>query len=81
MTITFYGTLNLCEVMDEFNCKTLIFSSSASVYGHSDKMPINENFLLSATNPYGRSKLMVEQMLADIHLSDKNWSIGVAKVL
>lgn len=75
----FYGTLNLCEVMSEFNCKTLIFSSSATVYGDTDKVPINEDFKLSATNPYGRSKLMVEEMLRDIYLSDKSWSIGILR--
>jgi UDP-glucose 4-epimerase len=65
------GTLVLLDVMTEFSVKKLVFSSSATVYGDPDTVPITENFPLSATNPYGRSKLIVEDMLRDISLADK----------
>ena len=60
------GTLALCDVMAEFGVRHLLFSSSATVYGESTAMPLAEHAPLRATNPYGRSKLMVEQMLADL---------------
>ena len=69
------GTLVLCEVMKQNNCKSIVFSSSATVYGDPHTTPILENFPLSATNPYGRSKLMVEEMLRDVYVSDENWKI------
>lgn len=75
----FNGTLNLCKVMADFDCKVLAFSSSATVYGKPDEVPVNENFPLSATNPYARSKLMVEDMLRDLFSSDKDWSIGLLR--
>jgi UDP-glucose 4-epimerase len=68
-------TLNLCEVMKRFNVKNIVFSSSASVYGTQATMPLVENSPLGATNPYGWSKLMIEQMLRDVHVSDRDWSI------
>ncbi len=73
------GTVVLCEVMAEFDCKTLVFSSSATVYGDPHKTPIKEDFPLSATNPYGRSKLMIEDMLRDIFVSDNSWSIALLR--
>lgn len=73
------GTVVLCEVMAEFNCKTLVFSSSATVYGDPHKTPIQENFPLSATNPYGRSKLMIEDMLRDVFVADNRWSIALLR--
>jgi UDP-glucose 4-epimerase len=70
-----HGTLVLCEVMTEFDCKQMVFSSSATVYGDPASVPIREDFPLSATNPYGRSKLMIEEILRDLYVSDNNWRI------
>jgi len=70
-----YGTINLCEVMAENNCKSIVFSSSATVYGDTKNTPIDESFPLSATNPYGRSKLFIEEMLRDLYISDEEWNI------
>jgi len=69
------GTLTLCEVMADYGVKRIIFSSSATVYGDPDTVPITEEFPLSCTNPYGRTKLMVEEILQDIHVADKEWSV------
>jgi len=70
------GTIALCEVMAEAGVKTLIFSSSATVYGDPASVPISENFPRLATNPYGASKLMVEDVLADLAKSDPEWRIA-----
>ena len=70
------GTLVLCEVMAEAGVKTLIFSSSATVYGDPASLPIREDFPRSTTNPYGASKLILEDMLADIATSDPQWRIA-----
>ena len=70
-----YGTVILCEVMSENGCKSLVFSSSATVYGDPHTTPIKESFPLSATNPYGRSKLMIEEILRDLYISDNEWKI------
>jgi UDP-glucose 4-epimerase len=69
------GTLTLCEVMKEHGVKSLVFSSSATVYGDPESVPILENFPTSATNPYGRSKLIIEEILKDLHASDSSWKI------
>jgi UDP-glucose 4-epimerase len=69
------GTLNLCEVMAKHQVKNLVFSSSCTVYGDPHTVPITEDFPLSATNPYGRSKLMIEQILGDLHVADPDWNI------
>ena len=69
------GTLNLCEVMEKYNVMNIVFSSSATVYGDSHKVPIREDFPLSATNPYGRTKLMIEEILKDLHVANKAWKI------
>lgn len=69
------GTLNLCQVMADNNVKNIIFSSSATVYGDPATVPITEDFPLSCTNPYGHSKLMIEQMLTDIHTADSDWNV------
>ncbi|SVD66761.1 uncharacterized protein METZ01_LOCUS419615, partial [marine metagenome] len=69
------GAIAMAEIMKEFGCKTFVFSSSATVYGDPDSVPIKEDFPLSATNPYGRSKLMIEDFLRDIYISDNSWSI------
>lgn len=73
------GTFILCEVMLEFNCKVIVFSSSATVYGTPESVPIKESFLLSVTNPYGRSKMIVEDVLKDVYSADNTWSIGVLR--
>ena len=70
-----YGTVALCEVMTENSCKRIVFSSSATVYGDPHTTPIKEDFPLSATNPYGRSKLFIEEILRDLFVSDKAWQI------
>ena len=69
------GTINLCQVMSEHGCKSIIFSSSATVYGDPATTPILETFPTSATNPYGRSKLFVEEILRDLYISDPAWKI------
>jgi UDP-glucose 4-epimerase len=69
------GTFILANVMREFGCKMFIFSSSATVYGDPRTVPIKENFPLSVTNPYGRSKLMVEEFLQDVFVADDRWHI------
>jgi len=66
------GTLVLCEVMKRYGCKKIVFSSSATVYGDPHTTPIREDFPLSATNPYGRTKLFIEEMLRDIYISDNS---------
>ena len=73
------GSLNLFAVMREFNVKTIVFSSSATVYGDPAFMPITEDFPLSATNPYGRTKLMLEDILRDLHAADNSWRIGILR--
>ncbi|UYM17466.1 UDP-glucose 4-epimerase GalE [Endozoicomonas euniceicola] len=74
-----YGTVVLCEAMKAANVKRIVFSSSATVYGDPASLPIMEDFPLSATNPYGRSKLMVEDILRDLYLSDNEWSIALLR--
>jgi len=69
------GTAVLCEVMSAYDCKSIVFSSSATVYGDPHTTPILENFPLSATNPYGRSKLFVEEILRDLYISDNEWKV------
>jgi UDP-glucose 4-epimerase len=73
------GTFILVEVMRKFNCKTFVFSSSATVYGDPHTVPIKEDFPLSVTNPYGRSKLMIEEFLQDIFAADNSWKITLLR--
>jgi UDP-glucose 4-epimerase len=73
------GTINLCQIMAEYGCKKMVFSSSATVYGDPASVPILENFPLEATSPYGRSKLMVEEVLRDIYTSDSSWKIALLR--
>ena len=69
------STLHLCEVMQKYNCKKLIFSSSATVYGDPEKLPLTEDCKVGGTtNPYGTSKLMIEQILKDIVVSDSEFT-------
>lgn len=73
------GTLILCDVMRKHGCKRIVFSSSATVYGSPKSVPIKEDFPLSTTNPYGSTKLMIEGILQDIYVSDKEWSIALLR--
>ena len=73
------GTLILTETMRKYGCKKIVFSSSATVYGSPKSLPIMEDFPLSTTNPYGSTKLMIEQILRDIYVSDKEWSIALLR--
>jgi len=73
------GTLNLCDVMNTYNVRNIVFSSSATVYGNPRELPIKEDFPLSATNPYGRSKLMIEEILQDLYRSDASWNIALLR--
>ena len=69
------GTLNLTRAMAEAGVKNIVFSSSATVYGDPATVPITEDFPLSCTNPYGRSKMMVEDILSDLHVADNEWNV------
>ena len=73
------GTVNLCYVMKKHNVKKLVFSSSATVYGNPASLPITEDFPVSATNPYGRTKLMIEYILKDLYSSDNEWDIAILR--
>jgi UDP-glucose 4-epimerase len=73
------GTLVLCEVMRRHRCRNLVFSSSATVYGDPHTVPITEDFSLSATNPYGRSKLFIEEMLRDLSRPNPEWNIALLR--
>jgi UDP-glucose 4-epimerase len=73
------STLSLCEVMSENNCKKIVFSSSATVYGTPEKLPLDENCRLSTTNPYGSTKLYIEGILKDLYVSDNEWSIAILR--
>lgn len=73
------STFILCEVMKEFGVKNIVFSSSATVYGLSNVSPLKEDLSLSTTNPYGTTKLFIEQILRDLYVSDKEWSIALLR--
>lgn len=73
------ATVTLCEVMKAFNVKKLVFSSSATVYGEAEQMPISETAPLKAMNPYGRTKLIIEDMLRDLFASDPAWRIVILR--
>jgi UDP-glucose 4-epimerase len=73
------GTLVLCEVMQKFGVKKMVFSSSATVYGTPTSVPITEDAPLQTTNPYGRTKLMTENILNDLYISDNDWSISILR--
>jgi UDP-glucose 4-epimerase len=73
------GTFVLAEVMKEHGCKTFVFSSSATVYGDPHAVPIRESFPLSVTNPYGRSKLVIEEFLQDVFVADGSWHIALLR--
>ncbi|MDP2880803.1 MAG: UDP-glucose 4-epimerase GalE [Azonexus sp.] len=73
------GTHRLLSAMSECGVKTLVFSSSATVYGDPQRLPLTEDHPLSATNPYGRTKLVIEDMLRDLYRSDPTWRIGILR--
>lgn len=73
------GTLNLCRVMGEHGVKRIVFSSSATVYGKPESVPIREDFPLSTTNPYGETKLMIERILGDLCHADPEWSVTILR--
>lgn len=73
------GTLNLCDVMQKYGVKKIVFSSSATVYGLPDLVPITEDFPLKAVNPYGRTKLMIEEILRDLFNADFKWNIAILR--
>jgi UDP-glucose 4-epimerase len=73
------GSLNLCRAMAEHGVKNIVFSSSATVYGDPATVPITEDFPLSCGNPYGRTKLMVEEILTDLHTADPEWEVVILR--
>ncbi len=73
------STLSLLEVMREFSVKRIVFSSSATVYGLSKEMPLKEGMSTGAINPYGRTKLFIEEILRDTYVSDNTWSIAILR--
>lgn len=74
------STLNLCEVMNEFNVKNIIFSSSATVYGTPEELPLKETSKVGGTtNPYGSSKLYIENILNDLYIADNDWNITILR--
>ena len=73
------GTLRLLEAMQACGVKTLVFSSSATVYGDPQRLPLTEDHPLSATNPYGRTKLVIEDMLRDAFAGDASWRFGILR--
>ena len=73
------STMNLVKVMKEHNCKNIVFSSSATVYGTPETLPIKEDFPLSTTNPYGTTKLVNEWILSDIYKADDEWKVTLLR--
>ena len=73
------GTLNLCMAMEKYGCKKIVFSSSATVYGMNNPVPFTEDMPTSATNPYGYTKVMIEQILRDLVVADPEWSVSLLR--
>ena len=71
----FVGSINLIKAMSANNCKSLVFSSSATVYGNPSRVPITEEFPLQCTSPYGRTKFFIEEMLRDVATADPDWKV------
>ena len=69
------GTVSLLQVMEKHNVKKIIFSSSATVYGDPERLPLDENCRLSTTNPYGSTKLMMESIMQDVYKADNEWNV------
>ena len=73
------SAITLIECMEKYDVRKLVFSSSAAVYGIPKELPLTEDMPVSATNPYGQTKLMIEQILRDIHIADPDWSISLLR--
>ena len=73
------STLNLVELLQKYDAKRIVFSSSATVYGMPKTVPIKEDFPLSTTNPYGETKLMIERILKDVWVADNSWSVSILR--
>ena len=74
------GTINLCQVMEQFGVRKLVFSSTATVYGNPEELPLREDMpLRTATSPYAHSKVMVEQVLTDLHASNPDWQLALLR--
>ncbi|SDI36238.1 UDP-glucose 4-epimerase [Planococcus glaciei] len=73
------GTVNLCSLMKKHGVNKMVFSSTAAVYGNPDRVPIDESFPVSPASPYGRSKLMIEEILRDVYHSDPSWRIAILR--
>ena len=73
------STLVLCDLMNKYDVKNMVFSSSATVYGMNNISPLTENLPLSTTNPYGSTKMMIEQILQDVYISDNGWSTALLR--
>ena len=73
------GTFVLAELMEQYNVKKIVFSSSATVYGMNNTSPLTEDLPLSTTNPYGTTKMMIEQVLQDVYKADNTWSIALLR--
>jgi len=73
------GLLSLCEVMAAHGCKTIVFSSSATVYGKPERLPIDEDAPLSTTSPYGATKLMGEEILREVQAADPSWAVALLR--
>lgn len=73
------GTVDLCEVMQKHGVNNIVFSSSATVYGDPDEVPIKEEFPISATNPYGRTKLFIEEILRDVTVASEDWNVALLR--
>ena len=69
----------LCELLDKYNCRKIVFSSSATVYGDPERLPLTEDCRLSTTNPYGTTKLMIERILEDLYKSNNDWGICILR--
>lgn len=73
------ATIYLCEVMKEHNVNNIVFSSSSTVYGDPEEVPVKEHFPVSATNPYGRTKLFIEEILRDLHTAYNSWNVALLR--
>jgi len=73
------GTINLCKLLDKYNARCIVFSSSATVYGKPATLPITEDFPLSTSNPYGETKLIIERILSDLWKSDNSWKVSILR--
>ncbi len=75
-SVNVYGSINLLEIMDKYKCRTIVFSSSATIYGYPKRLPILENSEIKPINPYGNCKATIEKILEDVYSSNNNWKIA-----